>query len=259
MRRKPARTFGHAQTYPPDEDRPQGADQHDPAPALEPERRDRHQLPRQERDHRHGHELDRLIVGEGAAAMRFRHQLREIGVDRDQLDADADAGDEAPEIEPEGIGLERHDDARDRVPQQRQREDRAPAEAVGGNTEQHRADEEAGEERCDEARDAGGAEQARRGGRQDAARDKARRDIAGEQQIVELEEPAEREQQHAPPQRAPTSADDRALPRSAPRAADPRRESVVTVPCRTPRSDCVADLPLLACVMRCMLGSNVPP
>ena len=147
------------------------------------------------------HELDHLVVGKGAAAERFRHELREIGVDGDELDADADTGDEAPEIEPEGIGLERHDDARHRVPQQREREDRAPAEAIGGKAEQQRAEEETGEERRDEARDAAGAEQPRRGRRQDTLRHKARRDVAGEQEIVELEEAAEREQQHAPPQR----------------------------------------------------------
>ena len=129
---------------------------------------------------RHGAELNRLIERKGAAAERFRNKLGEIGVDGDELDADAYARDEAPQIEPEGIGLERHDDARDRVPQQRQREDRAPAERVCRNAEQHSPDEQAREERGDETGNPRRAEQARRRRRQNTARHKAWRDIAGE-------------------------------------------------------------------------------
>ncbi len=63
------------------------------------ERRDGHQQECEERHDRHGEELEELVVGEGAAAMRPRHQFGNVGVDRHQLDADADAGDEAPEID----------------------------------------------------------------------------------------------------------------------------------------------------------------
>jgi hypothetical protein len=67
------------------------------APAVEqPEGRPRHEQPGEERDQRHGQELQKLVIGIGAAAMAARHQLRNIGVDRHQLDADADPSDETP-------------------------------------------------------------------------------------------------------------------------------------------------------------------
>jgi hypothetical protein len=46
---------------------------------------------------RDSHELDRLIDGKSPAANRLGHQLADVGVDGDQLDADADAGNEAPQ------------------------------------------------------------------------------------------------------------------------------------------------------------------
>ena len=74
-----------------------GADQHHPAPAVEPVGRDRHQPPGEERDDGNGDEHHRLVDREGAAAHPARHQFGDVGVDGDDLDADADAGDEAPQ------------------------------------------------------------------------------------------------------------------------------------------------------------------
>src|SRR5258708_28377713 len=85
----------------------------------------------------------------------FGHQLREIGADNHKFDADADARQKAPKIEPEGCTLEGHEDICRRIPKQRISEDRAPAVFVGQKTAGYRADEQ----RCDEARDAGAPEQ----------------------------------------------------------------------------------------------------
>ena len=76
------------------------ADQHHPAPAVEPERRRaapaaRRAARRPARPMKH----DALVEGEGRPRMLLRHQFRDIGVDGHQFDADADAGDEAPQID----------------------------------------------------------------------------------------------------------------------------------------------------------------
>ncbi len=103
--------------------------------------------------------MDGLIDGERAAAQVGRHQFGEIRVDGDQLHADADAGDEAPQVETEHVVLERHDDACGGVPKQRVSEDGAAAEPVGGEADERGSDEESGEHGGDEARDAGGTEE----------------------------------------------------------------------------------------------------
>ena len=199
MLSEPARTFRNAPPDPPDQDRAARAEQHHPAPAIQAKRSARNQQPGEKRDHRHGAKLDGLIDRERAAAQVGRHQFRQIGVDGDQLDADADAGDEAPQVEAEDIVLERHDDARDGVPEQRVSEDGAAAETVGHEADERGSDEESGEHGGDEARDAGGAEEAGRGGRQDAGADQAGGDVAGEEDIVELEEAAQGDEGNARP------------------------------------------------------------
>src|SRR5438874_244377 len=103
---EPARTLRYTQPDPPDKDRAARAEQHDPAPAVETEWRARHEHPGEQRDHRHGRELNRLIDRKGAAPPGFRDQFRKIGVDRDQLDADPDPRNEAPEIEAKRVMLE---------------------------------------------------------------------------------------------------------------------------------------------------------
>ena len=85
-----------------------GADQHHPAPAIDPVGRQRHQPPRQGRDDGDRDEHDGLIDRKGAAAHPARHQFGDIGVDGDDLDADADPGDEAPQQQAAGGGLARH-------------------------------------------------------------------------------------------------------------------------------------------------------
>ena len=145
------------------------ADQHHPAPAVEAERRQRHEFIGEERDHRHAAEADRLRAGERPAAQTFRRHLAQVGADRHHLDAKPDPRDQAPDVEAEGVGLQRDDHVGGRVPEQRTDEDGAPPVAVGEKAAGERADEQAGEQRGDEAGDAGKAEEAR-GRRQPAAR-----------------------------------------------------------------------------------------
>jgi len=92
-------------------------------------------------------------------------------------------------------GLHTHD-VGDGVPQQRIREDRAAAKAVGEKSARNSADKQAGEQRGDKARDTGRTEQAMGGRRQQPAFDETRRDIAGVEQVVEFEEEAEAQQDH---------------------------------------------------------------
>ena len=90
--------------------------------------------------------------------MGQRDQLGDVGVDRHQLDADADAGDEAPQIDAEAGVLERHDRGGDRVPDQGEGEHGPPSVVVGDVAQADRADEQAGEQREHEGADAGHAD-----------------------------------------------------------------------------------------------------
>lgn len=130
------------------------------------------------------------------AAPVLRRQLRKIRVDRHELDADAEAGDEAAKIEAERGGLAGHGQRRDRVPQQREGEDGAPAVAVGHPTEPQRAEEHAGEGEGDQGGVAVDVEEVVRRRREDAGLEQARRDIGGERVVVHLEERAHRQQDH---------------------------------------------------------------
>jgi CHASE2 domain-containing sensor protein len=147
---EPARRFRQIPANPPDNGGADRADDHHPAPAVEPEDGPRHQLPGQERHHRHCGEHDELIVGEGRPELLLRHQFGHIGIDIHQLDPEPDAGNEPPQIDALRRILKRHDQGADRIPEQREGEDRAAAESIGQPAEGERADEEAQEQRSDE-------------------------------------------------------------------------------------------------------------
>jgi hypothetical protein len=82
--------------------------------------------------------------------------------------------------------------------------------------EEDRADEQAGEQREHEGADPGDAkrpedvENAQRFGREIAGLDEARGDVGGQEQIVELETAAQRDQRHQPPDVPASSAAGRA-------------------------------------------------
>ena len=185
---------GRPAADPPDHERADRADDHHPAPAVEAEDRSRHQMPGEERDDRHGRIHDALVVGEGGPALLLGHQLGQIGVDVHQLDAEADAGDEPPQIDGLRRRLKRHDQRAGGIPEQREGEDRAAAEAVGEPAESERADEHPGEQRGDEAGEALQVEQALRGRLEQPGFEHAERDVGREEQIVELEPAAERKE-----------------------------------------------------------------
>ena len=152
---EPARALRQGTADPPDEDGAMRADQHDPTPTIDAERRLRHEEIREKGGNRYGHETDGLATSEGPATNMLGYQLGEIGTDNEKFNADTDARQKAPKIEPEGRTLEGHEDICRRIPKQRISEDRAPAVFVGQKTAGYRADEQ----RCDEARDAGAPEQ----------------------------------------------------------------------------------------------------
>ena len=87
--------------------------------------------------------------------MGQRDEFGDIGVDGHQFDADADAGNEAPEIDGEARGLERHDGSRDRVPDQGEGEHGAATVLVGHMAQADRTDEQASEQGEDECADTG--------------------------------------------------------------------------------------------------------
>ena len=116
--RQPPRALGQHQPDPPHPDGRDGPDQHDPAPSVDPEGRRRHQQIGQNRHDRHGRETDRLATRESASTQALRREFTEIGADRHHLEAEPDPSDEAPDIEAEGRGLQRHDDVGGGVPQQ---------------------------------------------------------------------------------------------------------------------------------------------
>ncbi len=109
----------------------------------------------------------------------LRREFRDVGVDGDDLDADADAPDEPPEINSEGCALQTHADARRRVPEQRDGEDRPPAEAVCDRREQQSADEESGEGDGDERGLIRQAEEAARFVLKHAVADETGREVGG--------------------------------------------------------------------------------
>ncbi len=127
VRHQPARAFRQAAANEPHENRAQRSGQDHPAPALQAERLLRHQPPRKQRDGWQRGESHDLAEGNRAAAQLPRHQLSDVSVYRDQLDADAHARDHAPQDNSPRRVLERHHDRGGGVPQQRRCENQAAA------------------------------------------------------------------------------------------------------------------------------------
>ncbi len=95
---EPARRLGQAAPHEPDQDRARGPDDHDPAPAVEAQDHVGDEQVRQHGDGRYRGQDDEDAERHVAPARVVRRQLRDVGVDSNQLDADADAGEEAPEV-----------------------------------------------------------------------------------------------------------------------------------------------------------------
>src|SRR5262249_61036916 len=101
----------------------------------------------------------------GTAANARRHEFRDEGVYRYELNANADARQKTPQRETKRIVLKRHDEGRGAVPEKRHSEDRTPPEAVRDEAEERCADKEAEEQRGHEARHTLGAKETRSSGR----------------------------------------------------------------------------------------------
>jgi hypothetical protein len=100
----------------------------------------------------------------------------------------------APEIDRFRRGLKRQDEGANRIPEQREGEDRAATQTVGQPTKRQRADKHAGKARGDEAGKAVHIEQARGGRLEQTLLEQAGRHIGREEQVVEFEPGAERQQ-----------------------------------------------------------------
>ncbi|CAI8713849.1 hypothetical protein EMIT093MI4_110117 [Pseudomonas sp. IT-93MI4] len=87
------------------------------------------------------------------------------------------------------------------VPDQREGEDRAPAESIGQRAEQAGAEEQAEEGRRRERCLIGEAEHALIAGGEDPVTDQSRTDVGGLEQIVEFEETTNRQQRDQSPDR----------------------------------------------------------
>jgi hypothetical protein len=139
------------------------------------------------------------LIAKGAATHPARHQLGDIGVDGDDLDADADAGEKPPQQHAAGCGLACHRHRRRGIAEQRPGEDRAPSEPVGEKTQKEGADEQPGKGRRHKRADPRKTEKGLGRGGQQSAAGKARRDVAGKEQVIDLEPAAERQQDHQTP------------------------------------------------------------
>ena len=192
---EPSGGFGNGAAKEPNENRSGSADEDDPAPAVETRQAAGNERGGDEGRDGYGEEADKLIEGEGCAAGVLGRQFGNVNADGDHLHAQADAGEEAPEVDGSGGGLKGHDEGAGGVPQEGKAEDGAAAEAIRNRAEAERADEESGEKSGDETGEAGDSQEALGGGREDAAGVEGRSDVGGEEEVVKLEAGAEGEQQ----------------------------------------------------------------
>ena len=198
-RDQPPRTLGDDPADQPHHDCARRSDQHHPAPAVEAERCARHQDPGGQRHDRNRRELHDLVDGEGPAAQMLGHQLADVGIDRDELHADPDAGERSPQQDTTGGRLTCHDERGRRIPEERIGEDCAPAKTVRRETEREGADEQSGEGRGDKRGQAGHAEERGRTTGEKAAAHQSRSDVSHQEEVVVFKRAAEREHQQQRP------------------------------------------------------------
>jgi hypothetical protein len=157
----------------------------------------RHEQIGDQGDDRDRAEHDGLIEGKRPAAHRLRHQLGEIGVDRDQFDADADACDQPPQVDAPARVLKRHHECCGAVPQHRIGEDGPPAVFVRGVSEHEGADEETEKGRGHEQRRT--LEDADLNAGKQPRLHQAGHEVTGHEEIVEFEYASERQQRNQHP------------------------------------------------------------
>jgi hypothetical protein len=129
----------------------------------------------------------------------LRDNFGDIAVDRHDLDTHTDAGDKAPQNQAFGRGLKCHDGRADGIPEQGEGEHGPAPIAIRQPAESKRTDEETRERGRDEAGHPLKAEKCPGGGLQQPAPGHAGCDIAREDQVIDLEEAAERNEEHHHP------------------------------------------------------------
>src|SRR5882757_3438313 len=106
-------------------------DQYDPAPTIETEGLVRHQRVREECDHRHGRETNRLLACKRPPPNFLRHEFGDVGANCYQLDPDPGPCNESPKIEASSRLLKSHYHIGRYVPQQRICKNRPPPKPIG--------------------------------------------------------------------------------------------------------------------------------
>jgi hypothetical protein len=197
MGEQPTWTFRDGAAQKPDDQSADGADGDHPTPAVPAERGERHQQIGDQRDNRHNRELHALIERERSATDVPWHQFRDVGVDGDQLHADTDASDHAPQADAKAGALERHDQRGGAIRQHGEGEDRPPSVFVSDKPKDESSDEQAEEGRGDEQRRT--REHPDRHPGQKPSLHQSRSDVAGHEQVVELEHSTEGQQRNHQP------------------------------------------------------------
>ena len=134
--------------------------------------------------------------------MLRRHEFRQKCVDGDLLEAHADSRNEAPQVDHLRGGLKRHDRRRQRIPGERDCENRASPEPVRDEAEPNAAHPHSSEGAEDEKAYAARIEESRWCGREEPAPNEAGCDVRRHEEVVQLEDATECDQQHESPQRA---------------------------------------------------------
>ena len=176
---------------------------------------------------------DQRRGGKRYAASLPRHQFGQIGIDGDELDADADAGKKAPDHQADIAGLQRHDEGGDAVPDQRIGEDGPPAEIVGQWSQPLGADEHADEGRRDEARIAVDVEEPLGGRHHEPRLVEAGCDERDQAVVEHVEEGPERQQDRCSDAHRAKAAADPCVQRWWPRALSSARSRSASRCCRS--------------------------
>ena len=201
LRRQPACGLRQPAAQPPDRQRKHTAQQHHPAPAADTQRRVRHKQPGAQRHAGHRQELQEKRERKCGPAHVTRYQFGQVGIDGHQFDAQPDPHHKAQHDHCRGSALQAHGHRGGGVPDQRHGEHQAAAEAIGKGAEQGGPDEQTKKGRRGKRGLIGHAEGAVIAAGKDAVANEPRADIGGLEQVVQLEETAQRQQPDQPPQR----------------------------------------------------------
>ena len=180
---EPTRRFRKMPPKPPCQQRACTADQNNPAPTRHQEV-SRHENASEQRCDRHGGESDDLRDGDVAPARTAGHDFADVRVDDDDFGADSGTGEKSQNNQPHRGRSERAGKRENGIKKQQRHKDDAASEAIAADAESDRADEHPEEARRDECGELWQRQEVRllqRGA-----------DVSDDEDVVEVEEIAER-------------------------------------------------------------------